>query len=131
MSAKWIKPLFVIAGLYDGLLGIAFLFFHGPIYQKFGVEPPNHAGYVHFGALVLLIFALMFFRIARNPVANRELILYGVGLKAAYSGTVFWHWFTGSMPALWLPWAWADLVFLLLFLAAWKSLGQAPSAAPR
>ena len=129
MLAKWIKPLFMIAGLYDGLLGIALLFFQGPVYQRFGVEPPNHLGYVQFGALVLLIFAAMFFRIARDPVRNRDLIFYGVGLKAAYSGTIFWHQLAGSMPAMWVPWAWADLVFLLLFLAAWKSVGQAQRAA--
>jgi hypothetical protein len=125
MNAKWIKAFFVIAGLYDGVLGIAFLFFSGAIFQGFGVEPPNHPAYVQFPALLLLIFAAMFFRIARDPVGNRDLILYGVALKVAYSGMTFWYQLAGGIPFMWVPWAWADLAFLVLFLVAWKSLRQA------
>jgi len=128
MIAKWIKPFFVIAGLYDGLLGIAFLFFSGAIFQGFGVEPPNHPAYVQFPALLLLIFAAIFFRIARDPVGNRDLIFYGVALKVAYSGTAFWYQLAGGIPFMWVPWAWADLAFLVLFLVAWKSLGRASPA---
>ena len=128
MNIKWIRILFVIAGLYDGLLALAFLFFAGAIFQGFGVEPPNHVAYVKFPALLLLIFTVMFFRVACDPVKNRDLILYGVALKAAYSGTAFWYQITQGIPFMWVPWAWADLVFLVLFLVAWKNTGSAPSA---
>jgi hypothetical protein len=73
----------------------------------------------------------MFFRIASNPIKNRELILYGVGLKVAYTGTVFWYQITQGIPFMWIPWAWADLVFLVLFLVAWKSIGAMPGAGNR
>ena len=128
MDKDWIRPLFILAGLYDGILAVAFLFFASSIFQWFGVEAPNHAAYVKFPALLLLIFAAMFFRIASDPVKNRELILYGVGLKAAYSGTAFWYQITQGMPFMWIPWAWADVVFLVLFLLAWKSLARVPGA---
>jgi hypothetical protein len=121
MNKNWIKPLFVIAGLYDGILGIAFLFFSSALFQRFGVEPPNHPGYVQFPALILLIFAAMFFRIAADPQKNRNLIPYGIALKIAYSGTVFWYQLTQGIPFMWIPWAWADVVFLILFLLAYKS----------
>jgi hypothetical protein len=125
MHGSWIKPLFVAAAIYDGVLGVAFLFFAGSIFQWFGVAPPNHAAYVQFPALLLIIFAGMFFRISNNPVGNRELILYGVALKVAYSGLTFWHHaFGGGVPFMWLPWAWADGAFLVLFLIAWKDLGK-------
>jgi len=128
MDKDWIRPLFILAGLYDGILAVAFLFFASSIFQWFGVEAPNHPAYVKFPALLLLIFAAMFFRIASDPVKNRELILYGVGLKAAYSGTAFWYQITQGMPFMWIPWAWADVVFLVLFLLAWKSLARVPGA---
>jgi hypothetical protein len=121
MIKSWIKPLFIIAGLYDGLLALAFLFFANEIFQGFGVEAPNHPAYIKFPALLLLIFAAMFLRIAGDPVKHRELMLYGVGLKIAYSGTAFWYQFTQGISFMWIPWAWADLVFLVLFLMAWKS----------
>jgi len=120
MTRSWIKILFVIAGIYDAGLGAAFLFFGADIFRVTGVTPPNHFGYIHFPALLLIIFGVMFFRIAADPVRNRELMLYGVALKASYSGVAFWYDVHGGIPALWMPWAWADLAFLALFLVAWK-----------
>jgi hypothetical protein len=123
MQANWIKPFFIVAGLYDGVLGLAFLLFAPAIFQAFGVTPPNHPAYIQFPALLLLVFAAMFFAIAANPVKNRDLIWYGAGLKVAYCGTAFYHQLSAGVPAMWLPWAWADLAFLVLFVLAWRSLG--------
>ena len=83
MNEKMIKVFYVVAGLYDGILGIAFLFSPAAIYAMYAVEPPNHMAYVQFPALLLIIFAAMFFRIARDPVKNRDLILYGCALKVS------------------------------------------------
>lgn len=121
MDGNWIRGLFIIAGLYDVVLGIAFLLFSRAIFQWFGVEAPNHPAYVKFPALLLLIFAAMFFRVAGDPKNSRELIIYGVGLKAAYAGTAFWYQMTQGIPSMWLPWAWADVGFLIFFLLAWKA----------
>lgn len=125
MRGSWIRPFFVAAGVYDGILGIAFLFFAPALFQHFGVTPPNHFGYVQFPALLLIVFAVMFFAIAADPAKNRDLIWYGVGLKAAYSGSVFFYQVTEGIPSMWIPWAWADLAFLVLFVVAWSQLGQA------
>jgi hypothetical protein len=124
---NWIRPLFIVAGLYDGSLGLVFLFFGPQIFQAYGVTPPNHWGYVQFPALLLVVFAIMFFRIAADPVRNRELIWYGVGLKLAYCGTVFYYQVVTGIPPMWMPWAWADLAFLIVFLIAWKSLAATPA----
>lgn len=124
MSLKSIKFLFVISGIYDGVLGLAFLFFAQTIYSTFAVPPPGHWGYIHLIALLLLIFTIMFFCIAADPVARREQILYGMGLKISYIGVVFWYQvIRGGVPTFWVPWAWADLVFLTLFVLAWRNLG--------
>ena len=128
MIANWMRPLFVVAGLYDGLLGLAFLICAPRIFNSFGVTPPNHFGYVQFPALLLIIFAIMFFRIAQNPVGNRDLIFYGIALKLSYCGVAFWHHLHGGIPFMFVPWAWADLVFLLLFLLAWKQTGPGERA---
>jgi hypothetical protein len=120
MKTAWIKILFLIAGIYDGILGVAFLFFGLEIFRIAGVTPPNHIGYIQFPAILLIVFAAMFLQIARNPAGNRSLMLYGAGLKVAYCGVVFWNDWQGGIPMLWIPWAWADFVFLVLFLAARK-----------
>ena len=125
MSAnKWIKPLFIVSGIYDTILGAAFLLFSRAVFARAGVTLPNNMDYLHFPALLLILFAIMYFRIAGDPQGRRELIPYGMGLKVAYIVTVFWHQLHGGIPALWIPWAWADAVFLRLFIAAWRSLSR-------
>ena len=124
MNDKLTKTLFVVAGLYDGILGVAFLLFPLAIFAMYGVEPPNHIAYVQFPALLLIIFAAMFFQVARNPVKNRGLILYGCALKISYCSMVFWYQATSVIPDMWIPWAWIDLVFLLLFVFVYRNLGR-------
>ena len=120
MFSPWIRALFVLSGIYDGVLGIAFLLFGPAIYRIAGVTPPNHFGYIQFPALLLITFAIMFLRISGDPVGRRELMLYGMALKVSYCSVAFWHQFHGGIPIMFVPWAWADLVFLMLFIVAWK-----------
>ncbi len=113
------KMLFTIAGMYDLLIGLVFLFFAKEIFAFYRTTPPNYIAYVQFPALLLMIFAIMFFKIAANPAKNRDLIQYGCALKMSYVGIVFYYQATTGVPAMWLPWAWADLVFLVFFVLAW------------
>jgi hypothetical protein len=127
MSINWIKRLFLVAALYDGVLGLAFLIAPAEIFVMYGVEPPNHMAFVQFPAFLLIIFAIMFYRVSKDPVGNRELILYGCGLKVSYCSLVLVYELTTGISSMWIPWAWADLVFLALFALSWKSLSK-PSA---
>jgi len=127
MSLNWIKPLFLVAALYDGVLGLAFVIAPAGIFAMYGVTPPNHLAYVQFPALLLIVFAVMFYRIAMAPAENRELILYGCGLKLAYCALAFGYALSTGIPSMWIPWAWADLVFLGLFAKSWLDLGRRAS----
>jgi hypothetical protein len=127
MRATWIRPLFIIAGAYDLILGVVFLLFFKAIYAWYGIELPNHDGYVQWGAAVVAIFGLGFLLVAAAPERNRDLILLGILFKLAYAATVLGHWFFASVPPMWVPWAFADLVFAALFIAA---LSQLPRSAP-
>jgi hypothetical protein len=117
-----VRALFLLAGLYDGVLGAAFLMAPEWVFHTADVTPPNHWAYVQFPAALLLIFALMFVAIARDPVGNRNLILYGILLKVAYCGVAFGHWFTAGIPGLWKPFAVADLVMAVLFVLSYRVL---------
>lgn len=121
MSEKQVKTLFIIAALYDGILGMAFILFGTEIFVFYAVEPPNHMAYVQFPALLLLVFAAMFYRISTDPLKYRELILYGCGLKISYCVLAFGYQITTEIPFMWVPWAWVDAVFLVLFIMAWRN----------
>jgi hypothetical protein len=80
--------------------------------------------YVQFPALLIFIYGIMFFRIAANPVARREQILYGTALKIAFCSVVFWYWFTGDLPFFWIPFASIDVAIFFLFILSYKSLAR-------
>ena len=122
-----IRWLFGVGALYDGVLGVGFLLAGGQLFEAAGITPPNHWGYVHFPALLLILFAAMFAAIAREPEKNRGLIAYGIGLKLAYAGTVFFHWMTGGIPWIWKPFAICDLIFAAAFAWAWVASGRGAS----
>jgi hypothetical protein len=121
---KTLSLLFVVAALYDGILGLLFLFAGSNMFQWANVTPPNHWGYLHFPAALLIVFAIMFSVVAKDPVANSNLIPYGILLKVSYCSVVFFHWFTAGIPYMWKPFAIVDLVFLVFFVWAYQSLGK-------
>ena len=121
---KWIPPLFWLAALFDGLLGLAFLAVPGQLFDLCQVTPPNHLGYVQFPAALLLIFGLMFVAIALDPVGRRQLIVYGVLLKVAYCSVAGFHWAATGIPGLWKPFVVIDLVMGLLFVWAYLNLAK-------
>ena len=121
-SHRGISWLFYIGAAYDAILGIAFLFFAARIFEWWKVTPPNHMGYVQFPGALLLVFALMFVVIARNPVGNRNLIPYGILLKVTYCAVVSWHWLLHGIPDMWKPFAVMDALLGILFLWAYVHL---------
>ena len=122
MNLKTIKFLFIIAALYDFILGVIFLIGFRQIYNYFNLALPNHVGYVQFGAALVTIFGIGFWFVAQDPQRNRDIIKMGILLKLSYSGVVFYHAALGNLPGIWLPFAWFDVIFLALFVRALKAL---------
>ena len=122
--AAWVRFLFVLAALYDGVLGVVFLVVPWYPFERFDVTPPNHWGYVQFPAALLIVFAIMFLRIAQNPSGNRLLIPYGILLKVAYCGVAFYYWTTSGLPWMWQPFAVLDVAWALLFAWAYGVVGK-------
>jgi hypothetical protein len=123
-SRSMIPVLFVVAALYDGVLGFAFLFAAPQVFAWLDIPSPNHLGYAQFPAALLIVFALMFVAVALKPRENRSLIPYGILLKVSYCGVVLFHWVTSDIPWIWKPFCIADVVFLVFFVLAWKNLGE-------
>jgi len=126
MTLSTIRLLFAVAGLYDFLIGLAFLLAGPQLFEAAGVPPPNHWGYAQFGSLMLIIFGMMFFAIAYDPVANRNLMPYGMLLKLSYICLVAYYWVAGDCPMLFKPFAVIDAAMLLLFLPAYAKRPASP-----
>jgi hypothetical protein len=122
MIPGWIRPLFVVAALYDVVLGLVYLVAYPALYARAGVALPNHPGYVQLNALFVIVAGVGFGLVARSPVRNRDIIHMGVLFKASYAGIIFYYMARGLMPAMWTPWAVCDTLFLLAFLVALQAL---------
>jgi hypothetical protein len=120
MTLPMIRLVFVVAGAYDLLIGLTFLFFGPQLFDASGVPHPNHWGYIQFGSLLLVIFGIMFFAVAFDPLANRNLIPYGILLKLSYSGLVAYYAATSGCPMLFKPFAIIDAVMLVFFVLAYR-----------
>jgi hypothetical protein len=128
MARPWIRWMLLVNAVYDAVLGAAFLVAYSAIYQRLGIPPPNHPGYVQFPAALVLIFGVAFLIASGAPARHRDILAMGLCLKLAYAGVVLGHWFLGSIPLVWTVFGWVDLAFAGFFLAAWRG-GGAP--APR
>lgn len=124
MKLQLVRGVFIIAAIYDGVLGAAFIFAAKKVFSFYGVTPPNHPGYVQFPAALLLVFAAMFLAVAKNPTRNRNLIPYGVALKVAYSATVAYYWIAASIPSMWKPFCIADAAFIFAFYWAYRTCAK-------
>ena len=124
-----IKPLYMVAAIYDAVLGIALLFAADAVFEQFMPEipMPYHPGYIQFPAALLLVFALMYFAIARNPGRNRNLILYGILLKVSYCSIILVHW-TDLTASIWKTFCIFDIIFLVLFVYTWRATGKSAGA---
>ena len=124
MSIFYIRVLFAVAGLYDFVIGLAFLRFGPALFEATGVPAPNHWGYIQFASLMLVTFGAMFFAVAASPVANRNLIPFGMLLKLSYTGLVAYYWVATDLPFLFKPFAVVDALMFVLFVVAYRELAR-------
>ena len=120
MTLPTIRLLFIAAGLYDFIIGLTFLFFGPQLFDAASVPQPNHWAYIQFGSLMLMVFGTMFFAVAFDPVANRNLMPYGMLLKLSYTGLAAYYWINIDCPFLFKPFAVIDAVMFVLFLIAYR-----------
>lgn len=122
MSPKAIRSLFLVASIYDVMLGLVFGLFFRLIYNSFGVTPPDNAAYIQLPAFYILIFGVGFYLVYRDPVRHRGIVLLGILMKVNFICVAFGHLFVGNLPVFYLPWAIIDVLFLILFIIAYGKI---------
>lgn len=121
-DGRKISALFYFSSAYDIALGALFLTFAPWFFRVLNIDPPNHWAYVHFPAMLLITFGIMFYKIAESPVENRNLIPYGIMLKISYCSVVGLYTLLAQLPDMWKPFAVADFLMLLGFIWSYKKL---------
>jgi hypothetical protein len=123
-APKWIRFLFLFACWCEVVVGLPLLVFPERIVQIAGFPAAGHNGYLQFPAALILIYGIMFVRIAHAPLVYRGLVIYGILFKAAFCALVFSYWASGdSAPILGL-FFFVDVGLLAGFIAARRSLNK-------
>jgi len=123
----WVRAVFICSGLFESFNGIVFLVIPGKIFQALNLALPADIELMQLVSLITLVFAVMYFNIARNPIANRNLIPYGILGNISFCLVVFGHRLTGEMPDAWVFTAFINIVFLTGFILSYKALKRIPS----
>ena len=124
---KYYRSLFMIAAVYDLLVGITFTFFPARAFAALGIgeKLPAFGGYLTLLGVFVLVIGIAYFLIARGDLRrNTDLILVGTLYKLAYSGTAFYYWSQGNLPhiAFAALFGVADAVFFVLMVECYRSL---------
>jgi hypothetical protein len=123
------KPFFLIAGLYDLLLGVVFFISGEGILDWIGMELPPHIAYIQLAAVFIAVQGLSYLLVWTSPPRYLGLVMIGVVYKLAYSGLALWYIIVGELPsAFFIPWAIIDVIFLVGFLLFLRAARPRPTA---
>jgi hypothetical protein len=116
MSTTW-RSFFLIAALYDMILGAAFFFLYGPLFEMLGVALPNNTSYIHLTAAYVFVQGLGYWFVFQDPADNRSIIKVGAVYKFAFSALALYYTVIGQLlHPVFLVFGLLDLLFLIGFI---------------
>ena len=117
------KTLYLIAAIYDWILGFGFLFFYKPLFEIFGIVIPNNPAFLSAATLFIGLLGFILFWIYRDLDNSRRLVQYAIMFKFSYISVVLFYFITrGSdfVETFFLVFVGFDMIFAILFI---ESLG--------
>ncbi len=126
---QFYKGLFLVATIYDGILGIVFLFFNKQAYDLLGVPDalPAFSGYILLIGAFLFVIGVAYLLIYLSDMQrNRDLITIGALYKLAYSSIAFYCLAIGDYPHIIFITLFGvtDLIFFVLMIECRFYLGK-------
>lgn len=116
VATGW-RLLFLVAAVYDIALGIAFMVAGEAVIDAIGMAVPPHVAYIQLAAVFVTVQGVSYLFAWWDAIGNRAIVWVGVIYKAGYTGLAAWYLLLGMIPSVFfIPWAFADLAFLVAFL---------------
>jgi hypothetical protein len=101
LREKYYRILFLIATIYDIVLGIVFTFFYKSAFGLLGISEalPEFGGYISLIGAFLFVIGVAYYLIYRGDlIKNHDLIMIGALYKLAYCSIATFHFFAGEIP---------------------------------
>lgn len=114
---KHARVLFSIAAAFNVTAGIPILFAMPWLAQWIGMQPvPSEPLFTHLTGVLVLVFGWGYWRVSRDPVANRPIIHMGIAGKSLVVVSVLSDWIGGNTNWLFVLLITGDIVFAALFV---------------
>jgi hypothetical protein len=110
------KIFFLIASIYDLILGIVFFFFYTMVYNYFDVTLPVYPMYLQMAAAFVIAMGVGYYFVYKNLYRNIDLVKLGVVYKLTYSGVAIYFYFANLANILFLWFAMIDIIFMIFFV---------------
>jgi hypothetical protein len=111
------RTFFLVAAVYDLVLGAVFFALYGPIFDWLGIDLPTNISYIHLTAAFVFVQGVGYWLVWRDPYANIGIVLLGIAYKAAYSVLALYYLVIGELIHAVFAWFGAfDFLFLIGFV---------------
>ncbi len=116
-SARFFKTFFLVAALYDGVLGAVFFFLFGPIFDLLNIPLPSNTSYIHLTAAYVFVQGVGYWFVYRDMLRNVDIVKLAIVYKAVYTLLAVYYWAGGQLLHTIFAWfAVFDVLFLLGFV---------------
>jgi hypothetical protein len=125
---RWIRRLFLIAGIY-GLVVFVPMYFAEPAFES--ENPPiNYPAFFYGFNGLGLAWQLAFLVIAKDPIRYRPMMIPCVVEKFSFAGAAISLYLIGRVPGGLCIYGGIDLLLGILFVVAYVQLGRTGAQAP-
>lgn len=116
------RTFFLVAALYDLILGAVFFLLYGPMFTMLDIALPNNTSYIHLTAAFVFVQGLGYWFVYQAPIANRGIVKIGVAYKFAFASlSIYYFLIDELLHPVFLLFGILDIGFLVgfaLFLRA-------------
>ncbi len=114
---KSYRYLFLIAALYDFILGSVFFIFTDFIFDHILKIPlPTYPAFYQASAAFVFVMGIGFYFVYLNIYRNIDIVKVGIAFKLFYTGLAFYYVFIENMPWTFSIFGFLDLIFIVLFV---------------
>lgn len=111
------RILFLIAALYDFIIGFIFFAFLRFFFEDlFRIPYPLYPAFFQAAAAFVFVMGVGFYFVYRNMYRNIDIVKVGITFKLFYTGLAFYHVFVKGMPWIFSVFGFLDLIFIVFFV---------------
>ena len=114
---KSYRNLFLIAALYDFILGFVFFVFLRFFFEDiFRIPLPNYPAFFQAAAAFVFVMGVGFYFVYRNMYRNIDIVKLGIVFKLVYTVLAFYYVFIENIPWIFSVFGFLDIIFIVFFV---------------